>query len=426
MPPVVTRSPKLALYAAFAVTSFLAALVLGRPELAALGAPFALVLVVGLALPPPPRVTAFLRPARRRAVEGEEIDAELVISSPMRAHDLQLALLLPDGIRAPGGAGSLLLRVEPGRDRTLPLRLDCARWGAHRVGSLLLSSRDLAGLRVLDSLITGNTVVRVYPRPQQLRSLVAPAETQPFAGNRVARTKGDGIEFADIRPYLPGDRARRINWKASTARQTLYVNQQRPERNSDVIIFLDSFAEARRQDASTLDLAVRAAASLADHYLATRDRVGLVGFGGVVRWLAPAAGTTQLYRIVDALLETEIVLSFAWKGIDVLPARSLTPHALVIALSPLLDERSVRALLDLRGRGFDLVVVDISPLAFTAQPRDPDTLAAMRLWQLWREALRFGYERLGVAVAEWDGQRPLAEVIEEVRAFRRFARYSSA
>jgi len=426
MPPVVTRSPKLALYAAFAVTSFLAALVLGRPELAALGAPFALVLVVGLALPPPPRVTAFLRPVRRRAVEGEEIDAELVISSPMRAHDLQLALLLPDGIRAPGGAGSLLLRVEPGRDRTLPLRLDCARWGAHRVGSLLLSSRDLAGLRVLDSLITGNTVVRVYPRPQQLRSLVAPAETQPFAGNRVARTKGDGIEFADIRPYLPGDRARRINWKASTARQTLYVNQQRPERNSDVIIFLDSFAEARRQDASTLDLAVRAAASLADHYLATRDRVGLVGFGGVVRWLAPAAGTTQLYRIVDALLETEIVLSFAWKGIDVLPARSLTPHALVIALSPLLDERSVRALLDLRGRGFDLVVVDISPLAFTAQLSDPDSLAAMRLWQLWREALRFGYERLGVAVAAWDGQRPLAEAIEEVRAFRRFARYSSA
>ena len=423
---MVTRSPKLALYAAFAGASFLTALALGRPELAALGAPFALVLVVGLALPPPPQVRAILQPARQRAVEGEEIEAELVISSPARAHDLQLALLLPDGIRALGGAGSLLLHVEPGRDRTLSLRLDCAHWGAHRVGTLLLRSRDLAGLRVLDSRITGNTVVRVYPRPQQLQSLVAPAETQPFAGNRVARTKGEGIEFAGIRPYLPGDRARRINWRASAARQTLYVNQQHPERNSDVIIFLDTFAEARRQDSSTLDLAVRAAASLAGHYLATRDRIGLVGFGGVVRWLAPSSGATQLYRIVDALLETEIVFSFAWKGVDVLPARSLTPQALVIALSPLLDERSVAALLDLRRRGFDLVVVDISPLAFSAQPRDPDTLAAMRLWQLWREAQRFGYERLGVAVAEWDGQRPLAEVIEEVRAFRRFARYSSA
>jgi uncharacterized protein (DUF58 family) len=423
---VVTRSPKLALYAAFAGASFLTALVLGRPELAALGAPFTLVLVVGLALPPPPQVKASLRPARRLAVEGEEIDAELVISAASRAHDLQLALFLPDGIRAAGGAGSLLLRVEPGRNRVLALRLDCAHWGAHRVGTLLLRSRDLAGLRVLDSRVTGNTIVRVYPRPQQLQSLAAPAETQPFAGNRVARAKGEGIEFADIRPYLPGDRARHINWRASTARQTLYVNQQHPERNSDVVIFLDSFAEARRQEASTLDLAVRAAASLADRYLATRDRVGLVGFGGIVRWLTPATGITQLYRIVDALLETEIVLSFAWKGVDVLPARSLTPQALVIALSPLLDERSVRALLDLRGRGFDLVVVDISPLAFTVQPRDPDAQAALRLWQLWREALRFQYERLGVAVAEWDGQRPLAEVIGEVRAFRRFARYSSA
>jgi hypothetical protein len=81
------------------------------------------------------------------------------------------------------------------------------------------------------------------------------------------------------------------------------------------------------------------------------------------------AGTTQLYRIADALLETQIVFSFAWKGIDVLPARSLTPQALVIALSPLLDDRSVGALLDLRGRGFDLVIIDISPLAFTALPR---------------------------------------------------------
>lgn len=423
---MLTRSPKLALYAAFAGVSFLTALVLGRPELAALGAPFALVLVVGLALPPPPRVTAFLRLARERAVEGEEIDADLVVSALPGAHELQLALVLPDGIRAADSAGSLLLRLPPRGERTLPLRLVCAHWGAYRVGTVLLRSRDLVGLRVLDTQVNGNTPVRVYPRPPQLQALVPPAETQPFAGNRVARAKGEGIEFADIRPYQPGDRPRRINWRVSAARQTLYVSQQHPERNSDVVIFLDSFAEARRHEESTLDLAVRAAASLADHYLATRDRVGLVGFGGVVRWLTPATGTTQLYRIVDALLETEIVFSFAWKGIDVLPARSLTPQALVIALSPLLDDRSVGALLDLRGRGFDLVVVDVSPLAFTAQPRDPDARMALRMWRLWRDTLHFRFERLGVAVAEWDGRRPLAEVIEEVRAFRRFARFTSA
>lgn len=422
---MLTRTPKLALYAAFAGASFLAALVLGRPELAALGAPFALVLAAGLALPPPQRVSAVLRLARDRAVEGDEIPADLVLSAPAGAPGLQLALRLPDGLTVAGGPGIQVLRLAPGRERSLPVRLACTHWGAYRIGAVVLRTSDLAGLRILDMQVNGDSEVRVYPRPPRLQALVAPAQTQPFAGNRVARTKGEGIEFADIRPYAPGDRPRRINWRASAARPELYVNQQHPERNSDVIIFLDSFAEARDAGASTLDLAVRAAASLADHYLATRDRVGLVSFGGVVRWLAPTAGTTQLYRIIDALLETEIILSYAWKGIEVLPARSLTPQALVIALSPLLDDRSLGALLDLRGRGFDLVVADVSPLAFTALPRDPEMQLTLRLWRLWRDALHARYQRLGVAVAEWDGQRPLAEVVEEVRAFRRFARVTS-
>jgi uncharacterized protein (DUF58 family) len=423
---MIRRSPKLTLYAAFAAASFLTALVLGRPELAALGAPFTLVLAVGLALAPPSPVEASLRPGRELAVEGEELEAELVLSAPERAQTVELALLLPDGLRAASNSGSFLLRLTPSGERRLPVRLVCERWGAYRPDDLLLRGRDLFGLRMLDRRVTGEQVVRVYPRPERLRSLVAPLETQPFAGNRVARVKGEGIEFADIRPFVPGDQARRINWRQSALRQTLYVNQQHPERNRDVVIFLDSFAEARRQDESTLDLAVRAAATLADHYLAERDRVGLVAFGGIVRWLTPASGATQLYRIVEALLETEIVFSFAWKNIDVLPARSLTPQALVIALSPLLDERSVHALLDLRGRGFDLVVVDVTPLSFAGEPRDPDARLALRFWRLWRQALRFRYERLGVAVVEWDGRKPLAEGVEEVRAFRRFARYASA
>jgi uncharacterized protein (DUF58 family) len=142
---------------------------------------------------------------------------------------------------------------------------------------------------------------------------------------------------------------------------------------------------------------VRAAASLVEAYLAERDRVGLVGFGGFVRWLTLASGLTQRYRIVEPLLETEVFFSYAWKNIDVLPRRTLPPQALVIALTPLLDERSVNALLDVRSRGFDLVVVDVSPLPFAEAAREPRAQLAFRLWRLWREALRFRYERLGVS-----------------------------
>jgi uncharacterized protein (DUF58 family) len=421
-----SRSPRLVLYAGFAATSFLAALVLARPELAALGAPFLLVLAVGLTLPPPQEVEGSLRPAGQLAIEGDALEAEVTLSATGGAPWVELALLLPDGLKAAADVERLLLHLRREEPRRFTVQLSCERWGTYQPEDLLIRSRDLFGLRSVDRRLRGEQIVRVYPRPERLRALIPPLDTQPFAGNRVARSKGEGIEFADIRPYVPGDRARSINWRTTAMRQTLYVNQQHPERNSDVVIFLDSFAEVRRADSSTLDLAIRAAATLAQHYLAERDRVGLVTFGGVVRWLTPASGTTHLYRILEALLETEIVFSFAWKDVDVLPGRSLTPQALVIALSPLLDGRSVNTLLDLRRRGFDLVVVDVTPLGFVADSSDARSLLAVRFWRLWREALRFRYERLGVSVVEWDGRNPLAEAVEEVRAFRRFARYASA
>jgi uncharacterized protein (DUF58 family) len=417
-----SRSPKLALYATFAAVSFIAALALGRPELAGLGAPFALVLAVGLSLPPPPTIEASVRLGRTRVLEGDEIEVELSLSAA-EACEAQVALVLPKGIAPADAPLSFVLALAPGRPRSVTTRLACERWGAYWLGELLVRSGDRARLRLADQRIDSSAVLRVYPSRERLQSLVAPFETQPFAGNRVSRAKAEGIEFADIRPYVRGDRVRRLNWRASSRGQTLYVNQQHPERNADVILFLDSFAEAQRGNEGTLDQAVRAAATLADHYLAVQDRVGVVGFGGIVRWLTPASGTLQSYRIAEALLETEVNFSYVWKRIDVLPARTLTPQALVIALSPLLDKRGMYALVDLRRRGFDLAVVDVSPIPFadSLEGGVPDP-QALRLWRLWRETLHLRYQELGVAVTEWTGGESLAKVVEEVAAFRRFAR----
>ena len=72
------RSPKLVLYGSLAGVFFFLALVLGRPELAALGAPFALVLIVGLSMPRPGAVEVSLAVQRERVFEGDEIEAALV------------------------------------------------------------------------------------------------------------------------------------------------------------------------------------------------------------------------------------------------------------------------------------------------------------------------------------------------------------
>jgi uncharacterized protein (DUF58 family) len=412
---------KLSAYAALSGFGLVAALVLGRPEIVALTAPFLLAVGAGLALSASPRFTAEIA-ADERAVEGDEIDIRITLVASTPVDRLDIFVRLPPGLELAAGKQAQSLRLARGERRELELTARAERWGAHQLGPVYLRARDPFGLLVAEGMLSRTPEIRVYPREDTLRRILQPRETQVFSGSEVARHKGEGIEFADMRPWAPGDPLKRVNWRATARRGDVWVNESHPERNTDVILFVDSFAEARGEDAGTLDLAVRATAALAHSYIGRRDRVGLISFGGILRWLEPGMGTVQLYRIVDALLDTQIILSYYWTGIDVIPQRTLPPSSLVIALSPLLDGRSVDALLDLRARGHDLCVLDVSPVPFTRRPDSGVDAIAYDIWILRRDALRHRLQRSGVAVAEWREGTPLQAAVEEVRAFRRHAR----
>jgi len=414
-------SPRLAGYAGLAGLGLVAGLAAGRVELVALAAPFALAAVVGWALGRPPRLEATLTVDRERALEGEQVTATLELVALDGADRVDILLELPHALRAKA-PNPRAVRLHPNAPLTLELPLRCERWGAFSLGSALVRVRDRFGFHTWEMHVGQRTSLRVYPSVETLRSLLPPLETQVFIGNRVSRTRGDGIEFADVREWAPGDRLRRINWRASARRRELWVNDQHPERNTDVVLFLDTFTDVGSQGRGTLDLTVRAAASVAHRYLQHKDRVGLVSFGGFLSWLLPESGTRQLYRIVDSLLTMDVVLSYAVKGVDVLPPRSLPPKALVLALTPLLDVRSAAALLDLRARGFDLVVIEVSPVPFVEPGTGELADLSYRLWQLSRESLRARYQQAGVPVIEWREDEPFQVPFEEVAAFRRFAK----
>ena len=419
-------APKLGGYAGFAAFALLAALALELPELAALAAPFALLAALAPALTRAPAVDASVSLERERVVEGEEVEVGIHVRAHSRVGALEVLLLLPNELAVVDGQNQFVVRLAPGQEREVGIRLRCERWGAYHVGELLLRATDALGVVRHEGRLDRRAPLRVYPRAEDVgRRLLRPLRTQVFSGNQVSRLKGEGIEFADLRQFAWGDRVKRINWRASARRGELWVNEHHPERNADVVLFLDSFAEVGA-DETTLDAAIRAAAGLADRYLREKDRVGLVSFGGRLGWLVPGTGPVQLYRILDAALETEIVASHAWKEIDVIPRRTLPPHALVLALTPLLDERSIAALLDLRARGFDVAVVEISPRSFVEPGAGEERQLAYRIWQLRHAVRRAQFERAGVPVAVWDDERGLVAALEEVRAFRRSAAPSPA
>jgi uncharacterized protein (DUF58 family) len=415
------RVSKPAGYAGFAAFGLLAALALGRPELAAVTAPFVLLAALGLAFAGEPAVEASLSLSSERVLEDDEVDVVVRLDARTTVERLEVLVTLPDGLVLVRRENAASLRAVRGREHELSFTVSCRRWGAYALGEIFVRAADPLAIGRWETRFDRRQPLRVYPRPEQLERLLRPFRTQVFAGNQVAREKGEGIEFVDLRPFVPGDRVRRVNWRASARRGELWVNEYHAERNGDVVLFLDTFAEVGETGRSTLDLAVRAAAGLADRYLREKDRVGVVAFGGRLSWLLPGTGLAQLYRILDACLDTEIVVSFAWKDVDVVPRRMLPPQALVLALTPLLDERSVASLLDLRARGFDVAVVEVSPLPFLEPgARELDRLA-YRLWKLRRDVVRARFEAVGAPVAVWDDQRGVAAVLEEVRAWRRLA-----
>jgi uncharacterized protein (DUF58 family) len=264
--------------------------------------------------------------------------------------------------------------------------------------------------------------LKAYPRAESVRVLLPPRETQVFTGSEVARVKGDGIEYADLREYVPGDRLRSINWRATARRGGLVVNEQHPERNTDVVLFVDSFSDVHHAGRSTLDDAVRATATLAARYLERRDRVGLVTFGGVLRWLQPGMGHAQRFRLVEALLETGVEPTYTWRDVNVIPARILPPKALILGVTPLLDRRFVATMADLRARGFDLAAVEVDPVPLLDPGRTEGERLAYRLWLLERETIRARLARLGIAVARWTDDVELDAALEGVRTYRRRAR----
>jgi uncharacterized protein (DUF58 family) len=439
----VTRRPsaKIAAYVGVAALALLAGLTLGRPELVAVAAPLAVLVVAGLATARDPELDAEVAVDRERALVGDQVTVTLSLRAGTRVERLEVLLVVPPGMEGPAGSpgggprGSSVasrttgtprtwaaaVTLAAGEERALDIGLSCRRWGAYWLGDVHLRAHDRFRLFTWERHLDRHAPLKVFPVPEALRALVRPAETLVSTGSHVAPQRGDGIEFADLRSFMPGDRPRSINWRATARRGGLMVNQRHPERATDVVLFLDSFLDVRGPAGSTLDRAVGAAASLAAAYLRQRDRVGLVSFGGFVQWLQPGGGQTALYRLLDTLMETQVFATAAWKGIRHLPPRTLPAKALIVALTPLVDERGVAALFDLLARGYDLAVVDISPLARTGAAGGEWGGLAERLWALERETLRHRYQRLGAAVVEWPDALHLQQVLLEVEACRRRA-----
>ncbi len=389
------------------------AVISARPELFVAALPLVLVLAMAAARRTVPEYSVTYQLSADRVMEGENVSVTVTVTARSAVPFMEVLEILPRDCEVTSGRNRAILALRAGQAASFGYEVRGIR-GVHDFGTVVVRTRDRWGLRAWEQPHVDKKLVRVYPRVAPLRNLPRPLRTQTSVADYVSPALGEGIEPGDVRQFAPGDRLRQVNWRASLwraslRRGTLYVTQHHRERNADVVLMLDTLAEVGAASESTLDLGVRAAASLATAYLARKDRVGLISYGGTIDWVKPATGRIQYERLADTLVRATVVFTYVSKDLAFVPPRVLPTHALVIAVTPLLDPRFTRAALDLAARGFDLVVVVVSPVDVTRAmlPASPTNHLACRLWALDRRAGLDEFRRHGIVVLEWRPSEPL-------------------
>lgn len=406
-------APHLVLALGVGLAGMVAALALETPMPVAMGAPFLLLGAVGLLAPVPTIDRLDVRLVADRVVVGNDLGVRVSIGGQGLAWvDVRAEVV---GGLEPTSASHVIL--QPGAEATFRFR--ASQWGGGADVRITARGRGALGLRSVEATTRLPHALRIYPHPEALRRLLPPLALRGVGGSHPSRTRGEGFEYAESRPFAPGDRLRDVNWRISGRRPELWVDRRHPDLSGDVVLFIDSFASTTLGRDDTLGLAIDAATAIGRAHLSAQDRVGLVDLGGTLRWVTTGTGLAHTYRLVETLVESEVIETFADKDLDVIPTWSLPPRALVIALSPLADRRALNVLLQLRARRYDLAVIEcLIPLAVGPTPDRVDDLAR-RLWALEHEAVRGSLRRAGASLVTWQKGDPLDPCIEALRTDRR-------
>lgn len=253
---------------------------------------------------------------------------------------------------------------------------------------------------------------------------------------------GVSMDFAEHRPYMPGDDIRRIDWRLYARTDRFYIKQYEAETNADLGFLLDvsaSMAYSSGDQAVTkLDYARFLTASLAWFSAGQKDRVGLYAFDDdVVEHVRPSAA--HLDKVLHAVARVRAVRKGSWDRPLARVANTFLRRGILVVASDFYDEpeQVASALGFFRAQGHDVVAFHILdpaeigfPFSEVSNFQDLETrrvlpLAPEKLAGEYRKRVRGHIETLrellgrhGVDYVLLDTSEPLDRALYAYLAFR--------
>ena len=395
-------SPLTLAIATTAGVAIVGALIAGRWELIAFAAPLLGVLCSIGFQRGTPTVEVGGQPDLQRCFESERVQ----ISVEAQADDGSPVALTCSAL--PGMAFEVIGGSGPGQ--TVTVRAD--RWGRYPIRA---SVRVLGRGGLLEGTGTADAAeVCVFPVAPPQSTAIPRTDLPDRLGTHLTRHIGPGVEYADIRPYVPGDHLRTVNWPVSARRGALHVTERLTDRAADVVVLVDTYPQPPGPATAATERTARGAAQVVQSALRYGDRAGLVALGSrTTRWLGADIGQRQFYRILDTMLGAAD--SFENATGTLAPRPAVPPGAIVIAFSTMLETEFALALIDLRKRGHAVVAVDVLEGSPIEGEHDP---LVNRMWALQRSFMYRDMATVGVDIIVWPGTATLDQAMAFVPGHR--------
>jgi uncharacterized protein (DUF58 family) len=325
---------------------------------------------------------------------------------------------LPAGL--PGRAISLGGTTE----RSWLIRTPLTRRGHFRVEPLQIRTGDPFGFFESSASVGSGINITVYPRLEPIPLWRLPAANLDGSHAMRERTLQSTPLATTVRPWAPGDAFNRIHWKATARHGDIHVKEFDLEQTADAWLVLD--LERRVQvgsgDESTVEVAVRAAAAVADKALVENRAVGMTINAHRLAQLQPDRGGRQHLKVMQLLAAVDGDGSTPIAEALVASVQRIRRGMTAVVITASLDRDWVKPLAALRSRGVACVVISLDIPAFERREQEEaarkgGSLAAevplaeaTSTAQQWR-ALRHALAEFDIAVYRVGPTTPLAEVL---------------
>jgi uncharacterized protein (DUF58 family) len=233
--------------------------------------------------------------------------------------------------------------------------------------------------------------VSTQPTPREILAKVRNLEIrtnrlarETFAGQYHSVFKGRGIDFEEVREYVPGDEVRSIDWNVTARTGRPFVKKFREERELTILLLVDLSASGQFGSAEQTkrELAAEVAAVLAFSAIRNNDKVGLLLFTDEVeQYVPPRKGKSHVLRVVREILYfaprrrgTDLVRALEFvRGVTHRRAVAFLVSDFLVPLEEPLARETLRRCIESVARRHDLIALAVT------DPRERDLPAVGRV-----------------------------------------------